>query len=105
MPPKRGGGTPQKKKKKQVVVDPAEEFWVTVNTSVLSRSRLPEECSMEVDVVAPQYDARPGVGPNGTIIRWGGLSHRTEKVSHEYSTPPKKSCETYFAMNVADAGG
>ena len=91
MPPKRGGGTP--KKKKQQVVDPVEEFWVTVNTSVLSRSRLPEECSMEVDVVAPEYNARPGVGPNGTIIRWGGLSHRTEKVSRECSTPLKTSCD------------
>ena len=83
MPPKKG--SPKKKNMKEI--DPAEMFYlekVQPNKSVLSRSRLPDECSLEVDEFAPQYDARPGIAPNGDKIHWLGLKHRTEQVSEQY---------------------
>ena len=52
MPPKKG--SPKKKKMKEIA--PAEMFYlekVQPNKSVLSRSRLPDECSLEVDEFAP----------------------------------------------------
>ena len=77
MPPKKG--SPKKKKKKEI--DPVEEFWLTIDKSLLSRARLSSICSSEVNEIAPVYDAEPWCTPSGKKIHWVGIKHRTKKVS------------------------